>query len=221
MNKKSASLFVIIFAFSFAIAWACVNPTANPPAGSGLISTNGTNVGIGTSSPGAKLEVVGTTKFGGIIDAVSNRIINVGNPTAATDAVNKDYVDKYGGVGGASPRLWGQGRPNSTVRVTGGGECSSSLNASIKVSRSERAVHWDNAASACPTGSWVCTIAERGTSACGSGNVERINCSQSGGAFSMTTNNTASAWVANVPVSVVKYKGTNLNNNSNPNPSDE
>ncbi len=215
INKSFLSYVIVtMFVVSFAFVWAWVNPTANPPSGSGLISTDGINVGIGTSSPAAKLEVVGTTKFGGIVDVVSNKIINLANPATSTDAVNKAYVDRYGGVGGAPTRLWGQGRPSSVVIAGSGKECNSSLSASIKVSRSERDAHWDNAAAACPVGWWVCTEAERGANSCNNaaiGQMAYLNCNPDAGADGngqMLSGSSRFAWVADVaPSTSNRWRG--------------
>jgi hypothetical protein len=71
----------------------------NVSAGSGYISTTG-NVNAGnvntTSIVGATVTVTsaGTITFAGTqIDANSTKIINLGTPTAGTDAANKNYVD--------------------------------------------------------------------------------------------------------------------------------
>ncbi|MEK7114740.1 MAG: hypothetical protein AAB847_00025 [Patescibacteria group bacterium] len=230
MNKVNKSfllqLIIAVFLIGGTVAWAWINPTANPPGGGGAISVNSSgNVGIGTTAPGAKLEVVGATKFGGIINAVSNKIINLGNPTAGTDAATKDYVDRFGSVGGASPRLWGQGRVGTDVVIYSVGECTSSLNSNIKVSRSNRQSHWDSAAAACPIGWWVCTVAERGTNSCndgGIGGIKRINCSDNAGSVTMTTQTgNSSAWVADASTHSDKYKGLTVSISSNPTPNDE
>lgn len=218
INKSFLSYVIVtMFVVSAAFVWAWINPTANPPGGGGAISVNSSgNVGIGTTAPGAKLEVVGTTKFGGIINVVSNKIINLGNPTAGTDAATKDYVDLKGAVGGASTRLWGEGRPGAATIGTGAGgkECDSSLNTSIKVSRSERGAHWDSAAGACPVGWWVCTEAERGTNVCDISNTNQmayLNCNPDSGNDSngqMQSGSTRHAWVANVaPALSSKWRG--------------
>lgn len=57
------------------------------------IFTNGTNVGIGTTSLSSAGLVVAKDVSGAAIDVVSKRIINVGTPSADSDAVNKAYVD--------------------------------------------------------------------------------------------------------------------------------
>ena len=61
--------------------FAWTSPTANPPLGSGTISVSSGNVGIGTASPGYKLDVVGgNTQLEGerlyIGGASNNAIIN-------------------------------------------------------------------------------------------------------------------------------------------------
>ncbi|MGE4554838.1 MAG: hypothetical protein AB7D02_01755 [Candidatus Paceibacterota bacterium] len=59
----------------------------------GMTILSGGNVGIGTTNPGQKLSVSGN------IDVMSNKIVNLTTPTAATDAATKGYVDaQQGGV---------------------------------------------------------------------------------------------------------------------------
>jgi len=57
------------------------------------------NVGIGTTSPGAKLDVVGSAEINGQLDMTGNKIVNVTDPTSAQDAATKAYVDGVGGGG--------------------------------------------------------------------------------------------------------------------------
>lgn len=60
MNKLKTLLFSIIIALAVAtIAFAWTSPSANPPSGGGALYYSGSNVGIGTASPGAKLDVSG------------------------------------------------------------------------------------------------------------------------------------------------------------------
>ena len=60
MNKvKTLFLSIIISLAVAAIAFAWTNPTANPPGGGGALYYSTGNVGIGTTEPGAKLEVNG------------------------------------------------------------------------------------------------------------------------------------------------------------------
>jgi len=51
------------------------------------------NVGIGTTGPGAKLDVAGTAEINGQLDMQSNKIVDLATPTAGTDAATKAYVD--------------------------------------------------------------------------------------------------------------------------------
>lgn len=94
---------------------------------------NSGNVGIGTTGPTAKLEVVGEIK--------------------STD-------------GSGNTRLWGQGRANIARFGTTGSGTGLCTNGSVSFGLSNVAVTWDGAHSACPSGTWVCTGAERGTAAC-------------------------------------------------------
>ena len=60
-----------------------------------LIYDDGTNVGIGTITPGYKLDVAGGLRVAGDLDMGSgiNRIINLANPSSLQDAATKAYVD--------------------------------------------------------------------------------------------------------------------------------
>jgi hypothetical protein len=78
---------------------------ANSAVTTGLIVQYG-NVGIGTTNPGAKLEVAGTGKITGTLDMSSQRITSVAAPTAEADAATKAYVDASSG-GGGTLITWG------------------------------------------------------------------------------------------------------------------
>lgn len=158
-----ACLAILVFLGMVTFGW--FNPTAPPTIGAGAITADSAgNVGVGIA-PTVKFDVNGATKFRGLIDAFSNRIMNLAAPTVGTDAVNKDYVDSQTG-GQNSQRVWGEGRPGSAVANVNG-ECGGGV-AGIKVSRSIHTADWDGSAAVCPANWWVCTVTERGTAACGS-----------------------------------------------------
>ncbi len=115
-----------------------------------------------------------------------NRIWNVATPTSSLDAANKAYVDSAFATTSIA-HVWGQGRPGAAfvagTACTNTAECYRDLNGSescnagdIKISRSSRPAAWDKAAAACPTGSWVCSAADRGTAACGTGVRTYVDC---------------------------------------------
>jgi len=71
------------------------------------------NVGIGTTSPQAKLSVNGTTTINGTVDVSNNIITGLAAPINETDAVNKAYVDAASGsTGGNTTVIF-----NSTLNV--------------------------------------------------------------------------------------------------------
>ncbi len=57
-----AAISIIILSFALFLVikevFAWTNPTQSPPGGSGTVTVSGSNVGIGTTSPGVKLEVL-------------------------------------------------------------------------------------------------------------------------------------------------------------------
>ena len=70
INKPPRFLFTILTSLiagllvaGIVMAWT--NPTANPPSGGGALYYYNGNVGIGTTSPGAKLEVAGNIRATG------------------------------------------------------------------------------------------------------------------------------------------------------------
>jgi hypothetical protein len=62
-----------------------------------------------------------------------------------------------------SGHLWGRGRPGTKFWGPGDFFCA---NGSVVFGLSDSLVPWAGAADACPEGSWVCTVAERGTGPC-------------------------------------------------------
>lgn len=63
---------------------------------------------------------------------------------------------------GSGP-LWGRGRPGTKMWGPGDFLCA---NGGITFGLSYVAVSWGSAADACPQGTWVCTLAQRGTGSC-------------------------------------------------------
>jgi hypothetical protein len=211
-SKYQTTIFSLILSLAIVFfVWAFNNPTAGPPGGSGAISVDGSgNVGIGTATPTAKLDVNGGVIVRGILDIASNRITNVGAPVVGTDVVNKEYVDSKGSTGGSPARLWGEGRTGLVINNSAG-ECTRSgagqFGENIKVSRGRRSTHWDGSAAGCPAGWWVCTAAERGTIACGSSSVgfDAENCTLGSSDEYSSETDSNKAWVADVGAST-SYK---------------
>ncbi len=175
-------VFILVLVFSgFFAAWTF----ASPPSGTigqtlgALFSNSSGDIGIKTSSPATALDINGTTTIRKSLDMANNRIINVLAPTISTDGVNKAYVDAQAAnmATTTATGLWGQGRPGATV-VNALGECTSTINGTtIKISRSSSTTAtWDGARAACPANWWVCSAAQRGTIACGSGNKYLLTC---------------------------------------------
>ncbi|OGB90410.1 hypothetical protein A2625_00985 [candidate division WOR-1 bacterium RIFCSPHIGHO2_01_FULL_53_15] len=58
-----------------------------------VMTLAGSNVGIGTATPEAKLHVAGTASIEGALNMSNQKIINLGTPTASSDAATMGYVD--------------------------------------------------------------------------------------------------------------------------------
>ena len=79
--------------------------TVRTNGGSALFVVEGSGeIGIGTASPGAKLEVSGNIKLSG--DSPTYKITNLATPTEASDVATKGYVDSISG-GGYTDCLFG------------------------------------------------------------------------------------------------------------------
>lgn len=70
-------------------------------------------------------------------------------------------------VPGTGPtRVWAEGRPGTARWGTTGIESGLCTNGDVKFGLSSSRVWWEGSAAACPTGTWVCTRAERGSAPC-------------------------------------------------------
>ena len=100
-----------------------------------------------------------------------------------------------------NPRLWGRGRPGTTVNLEMGGIppilCKKD---GLSFGLSGNAVDWGSAADACPAGFWVCTHSERGNASCDTfrpdTTVDGLDCS--GEALDFSSSNHY-AWIADAP----------------------
>jgi len=219
----SNKVFILILIWSGLLAaWTFASPPAGTPGitlGALFGASNG-NIGIATSSPATLLDVNGTTTIRKSLDMVNNRIINVATPTSSLDAANKAYVDaQVATVNSSTIRIWGQGRPNTSVLTVAGvcggtSECYRDNDASgscttgdIKIARSTRAATWGGAQSVCPANWWVCTGAERGNTACGSGNRNVITCDVTTGANDLSPTTYDGGWLADTSTSTVLERG--------------
>jgi len=61
--------------------------------GNALTIDTNRNVGIGTDSPNAKLEVIGNVNIGGNLNLQNNRITNVADPIVSGDVATKGFVE--------------------------------------------------------------------------------------------------------------------------------
>ena len=132
------------------------------------------------------------------MDVVSSRIINLASPVNNNDAVNKAFLSSAIETGSSTIKIWGEGRPAVTLQNTSG-ECTNVIGGkTIKISRNDVAVHWDASAAGCPAGWWVCNQSERGTAACGVGNLmSSYNCKdKTGGPDTLENTTEPQAWVS-------------------------
>ncbi len=193
----------MLWSLGFAV-WTFANPPSGTPGTtSGLISVLNNNIGIGTVTPAAPLDIDGKNNTNGAviirngflnmngnnINMNTAKIIGLKNPTDPQDAATKDYVDKNpsNGNGNGSPsKVWGEGRPGIDV-INNNGEC---IVNDIKISRSTQLTSWNGSAAACPKKWWVCKASERGNNLCAYqfSNKTIISC-----VFDINGNNFASA----------------------------
>lgn len=81
------------------------------------ITDNGTNVGIGTTSPVARLTVVGSGNYS--INAGNYRVGNIAAPVDPLDAVNKSYLDSAIGTATSSLEVIGKYVGTSNLEYNG------------------------------------------------------------------------------------------------------
>jgi len=119
--------------------------------------------------------------------------IGVLSPNAKLEVAGEIRSTSTSGV----PRLWSEGRPGAVTFPTTGGSCTAG---SVSFELSRVIVDWGDAAAACPTGSWVCTAAERSTGVCDTIRFDTA-CDgffADGSCVDMAANNHA-GWVADTP----------------------
>ena len=109
----------------------------------------------------------GVTVANGLIlplaqDATPGADLRVRAAVSATHLI----VDVVGYFVSATQHLWGEGRPGTIRFGTAGANSGLCSNGGVAFGLSETAVSWGESARACPTGTWVCTAAERGTAGC-------------------------------------------------------
>ena len=195
--KRQLVILIIVWSGVFA-AWAlAIPPSGTPGATFGALFGSSTgNIGIKTASPTTALDINGTTTIRKSLYMASNKIINVMRPVSSTDAVNKAYIDaQTNNMASSTSRLWGQGRPGSSV-LNNAGECASSANSYMKVSRSGNTAVWDGARAACPANWWVCSAAERGTAACGTSTQPAIICNPVSTTAELSDGTVNWAWIS-------------------------
>lgn len=131
------------------------------------------NVGIGKNSPNAKLDVNGTIRAEQICDELG--------------ANCQDISTGWGGGGSSNP-MEGKGRTNVARYGTSGAEAGLCTNGGSTFGLSNISVTWGAAPNACPTGTWVCSAAERGVASCDTarptgGAIDAIDCSGSASGY--------------------------------------
>ena len=218
--KMSNKVLILILMWSgILVAWTLASPPSGTPGATpaALFSDSAGNIGIKTTTPATLLDVNGTTTIRSSLDMTNNRIINVASPITDLDAVNKAYVDAQ--ISSTTVKLWGQGRPNTSVVTVAGvcggtSECYKDVDAGgscntgdIKIARSVRTATWDGAQAVCPANWWVCSAANRGTAACGSGNKNIIFCDVTTGTNDLSPNTADWGWIADTGTSATLERG--------------
>ena len=119
-------------------------------------------------------------------------------PASSADAVNKAYLDaQTSNMASSTSRLWAHGRPGVSV-LNSLGECTSTANNYMKVSRSSNTATWDGARAACPANWWVCSAAERGTAACGTNTQPAITCNPASTTAELSEASINWGWVSDI-----------------------
>jgi hypothetical protein len=78
-----------------------------------------------------------------------------------------DEIARDDEVIAAFNRLWGRGREGAIVYAEAGSEPPTlCTNGGVSFGLSKMTVDWGSAADACPAGSWVCTLSDRGSAVC-------------------------------------------------------
>jgi hypothetical protein len=98
-------------------------------------------------------------------EGISSGCTSNTNQYCPDDPTTRAQVMKF--IGKAlHEHLWGQGRPGAQAYGTIVNQACTSTSPGIYFGLSQVIATWNEAASACPAGTWVCTAAERGTSTC-------------------------------------------------------
>jgi hypothetical protein len=102
-----------------------------------------------------------TSATGGVPDLTNGLLIDSDGRVGIGTATPAARLEVRGEIRSAAPdgnnRLWGEGRPG--VQVT---TWTPSTTPGIEAGSSNVVTIWEDAAAACPQGTWVCTVAERG-----------------------------------------------------------